>query len=105
MDDEQVTTDLRKVWEQLESIDLPGVHMLGLHDTMDLNATIRNPDKTLGLHFQLTQEVTFTPSERHSGLAIRLSRPTLRHSVYGLCQCIPTVDRTRYAQPVSRGGA
>jgi len=63
MDDEQVTTDLRKIWDQLESIDQSGVHMLGLHDSMDMNATIRNPDKTLGLHFQLTQEVAFTPSE------------------------------------------
>lgn len=56
-------TDLPAAWARLEATKKHGQHLIRLHPRRELSATIRNPDRLLGLVLVVGEELTFEPSE------------------------------------------
>ena len=55
--------DLAGSWAHLEATSRPGQHSIRLHPRLDLNATIHNPERRLGLVLVVGEVLTFEPGE------------------------------------------
>ena len=55
--------DLGEVWERLRESTGTGTHLARLDPVLDLNATIRQPDGSLGLLLRVEEVVPFEVSE------------------------------------------